>query len=83
MNRNARPWGQPDFPARLEKALRELDALGAEWAAFELLDGQVWDPLQTYYEIDAERLHNLVAARAESLEAQRASGAREDDTETD
>ena len=39
---------QPDFPDRLEKALLELDALGAKWSAFELLDGQTWIPSQTY-----------------------------------
>ena len=41
------------------------------------------DSLANLLGIDAERLRNLIATRAQSLEAQRAFGAREDGTETD
>ncbi len=60
----------PLFPQRLANLLDELSAIGCKWTAVELVDGQVFDQEGKYYEITAERLRKMIAARDESIEQQ-------------
>src|SRR5262245_17211750 len=44
------------FEERLEESLAELDALQCDWIAFQILDGEVWNPSLTFVQITRERL---------------------------
>jgi hypothetical protein len=64
----------PAFPEQLVTVLEQLDALGCDWVAFELLDGQRYSPNNQYFELTASRLRSMIAARAESVQQQRELG---------
>lgn len=70
--------GDPDFPARLLELVSQLDALGASYSVFELLDNQIFSCAEKYYEINYERLRAMIEAREESLVRQRFSGETDD-----
>jgi hypothetical protein len=71
----------PMFPYRLVELLEALTELGCEWAAFEVIDGQVLDKQGRHYEITAARLRKMLAAREGSIEHQRQIGEMEADEE--
>lgn len=60
----------PEFATSLVHALRNLTNLGCYWRALELLDGQTWQPSDTYFEITEDRLSMRIAARLESMAEQ-------------
>jgi len=67
----------PQFPSRLANLLDELSAINCEWTAVELVNGQSYEPSGKFYEITAERLRKMVAAREESIAQQRHLGEME------
>lgn len=63
----------PAFPQRLLQLLAALEGRHQSYRAYELLDGEEFDPLKAdkYYTLTAERLRNMIEARSKSLDEQR------------
>lgn len=71
---------EPMFAERLQLVLEQLEQIGAEYRAYELLASQEFsemDPSELY-RIDSKRLRNMIAARAASIEEQTDLGALQD-----
>lgn len=67
----------PTFPETLYSLMSKLEALGASFVVYQLLDDQHFSPAEKYYEITVGRLRNLISSRGESLQQQRELGERE------
>jgi hypothetical protein len=67
----------PAFAERLYALMSKLEALGASFVVYQLLDDHHFSAAEKYYEITVDRLRNLISSRGESLRQQRALGERE------
>jgi hypothetical protein len=66
-----------EFANKLASAMKQLDALGATYEAFELLQGQSYAPDLKLFQLTSEKIVNMITARAQSLEEQRSLGERQ------
>jgi len=69
---------EPAFPGILLALMSQLQALGASFTVYQVLDHQSFDPSGKYYEVTIDRLRNLIDSREESLQEQRTLGGLED-----
>ena len=54
----------PDFGRELLVLLEALSKLGCEWSAYQILQGQSFEPTGKYWEITIDRLRNLIESNA-------------------
>lgn len=58
----------PEFPGRLSKLMKELSELNVDYSIYELPVGVLYDKNSVYYELNVDRLKNMVDARKKSME---------------
>ena len=67
----------PASAIQLVHVMRCLEDLGSRWRAFEVPEGQEWNPSEEFFQLNPEVLNNMIAARNISLEQQRDIGTLE------
>ncbi|HHQ6623759.1 TPA: hypothetical protein ACSTL5_000190 [Serratia fonticola] len=60
----------PDFPKRLSILMKELNDLNVDYSICELPRGISFDKNSVYYELNIDRLKNMVDARKKSMKRQ-------------